>query len=444
MSRLASRSTRLRARLARYLQHRGGNVAIITAFMIIPIIFSMGMGIDYTLAARRQDQINGIADTAALSAVTPAMMSQTSTVAASKAQSVFLSQIAGVPDINFSAANLSVQAVDTAPATGLTRTVTVNYNASSQTLFSGVIGMNTLPVVGKSVAVSSLAPRIDFYILLDTSPSMEIAATTAGITTMVNATASQGGCAFGCHEADPAADNLGNPGGEDNYALARHLGVTLRIDLVNQAVQNLMTVAPTTAAANNTSYRAGIFTMDYAFNTLSALTSNFAAAQAAAANIQAVEVYDNNCLTKSICNSDEDSYLDSGLGSINALMPLPGNGTANVGDSPQEVLFIVSDGLNDEVVGGGRTYPPISTNTNWCTTIKNRGIRIAFLYTTYNPLPTNSWYNSYVAPVQPNIATAAQNCASPGLFYQVNTDGDISAALAALFRTAVATAHLTQ
>ena len=62
---------------------------------------------------------------------------------------------------------------------------------------------------------------------------MAIAATQAGINTMVANTPTQGGCGFGCHEFDPAADNLGNagnPGGEDNYALARNLGVTLRID----------------------------------------------------------------------------------------------------------------------------------------------------------------------------------------------------------------------
>jgi hypothetical protein len=66
------------------------------------------------------------------------------------------------------------------------------------------------------------------------------------------------------------------------------------------------------------------------------------------------------------------------------------------------------------------------------------------LYLTYNPLPTNSWYNSYIAPFQPSIATQAQNCASPGLYFQVNTDGDITAAMNTLFQRAVATAHLSQ
>ena len=171
----------------------------------------------------------------------------------------------------------------------------------------------------------------------------------------------------------------------------------------------------------------------------------FRSAATAASNIKAVEVYDNNCLTSSNCNSDEDTYLDAGLSDVNTAMPAPGHGTSNSGDTPQEVLFIVTDGLNDELLNGaGRTYSPINTQANWCTTIKGRGIRIAFLYLTYNPLPTNAWYNTYIAPVQSQIAPAAQSCASPGLFFQVNTDGDISAAMTALFQKVIATAHLTQ
>lgn len=52
--------------------------------------------------------------------------------------------------------------------------------------------------------------------------------------------------------------------------------------------------------------------------------------------------------------------------------------------------------------------------------IKNRGIRIAVLYTTYYPLPTNPWYNTYIAtyiaPFQSRIGPTMQSCASPGLF----------------------------
>jgi hypothetical protein len=79
-----------------------------------------------------------------------------------------------------------------------------------------------------------------------------------------------------------------------------------------------------------------------------------------------------------------------------------------------------------------------------CTTIKNRGIRIAVLYTEYLPLPTNSWYNNHVKPFQPNIGSTLQSCASPGLYFMVLTGGDISGALSTLFEEAVQSAYLAQ
>jgi len=467
MNRAASTFASIAKLLAGALHGRRGNVAIISCFVIVPLVFLAGMGVDYTLATRRQDQINGFADAAALAAVTPSMMNQSPANAQAAAQAMFLSQLATVSNVAYSPGNISITATDTGTGTTVNRVITVSYSATSTNYFAGVLGVGAIPISGSASAKSSVAPKIDFYMLLDTSPSMEIAATTTGINTMVSNTSPQGGCAFGCHESNPASDNLRNPanitcvgqttpsfptGGEDNYALARCLNVTLRIDLVNQATQQLMSVAQTTALQNYTDYRAAIYTMDYNVNSLIGITdvstsSGLNALQAAAANISAVEVYNNGCLTTSICNNDEDSYLDSSLSNLNSAMPNPGNGTSNTGDTPQEVLFIVTDGVNDELYNGNRVMAPINTvlvNPDYCTKIKSRNIRIAFLYLTYYPLPTNSFYNSNIAPFQSQIATDAQNCASPGLFFQVSTDGDITAAMTALFQKAVATAHLTQ
>ena len=102
-------------------------------------------------------------------------------------------------------------------------TVTVTASASIKSSFNGLL-MNNIPVSTTATANGPSNPNIDFYLLLDDSPSMAIAATQSGINTMVANTASQGGCAFGCHETHPSSDNLGNPGGIDNYQLARNLG----------------------------------------------------------------------------------------------------------------------------------------------------------------------------------------------------------------------------
>ena len=117
--------------------------------------------------------------------------------------------------------------------------------------------------------MNTAAPNINFYLLLDNSPSMDLPATSAGITAMINATknapsngGNAGGCAFACHESDPAADNLGNPGGVDNYQLAQNLGVVTRIQNMATATQSLMTTATATEASNNATYKVAIYTFN--------------------------------------------------------------------------------------------------------------------------------------------------------------------------------------
>lgn len=426
------------AALRRFLRSSKGNVAVIFALCIVPLLYLTGMGVDYSGAALREAQMNAIADAASLAAVTPAMMTQTNSASITQAQNTFNSQASSVSGVTYNSANLGVTVSDSIT----TRTVTVTYTAQSQNFFPNVLGQSTITLKGTSQAIGTVPPNIDFYLLLDNSPSMAIAATQAGINTMVSNTSSQGGCAFACHESHPSSDGLGNPGGEDNYALARNLGVTLRIDNLVTAVQNLTTTAQTTETANKATYRMAVYTFDSSFNAVGALTASLTTVSSEAGTIGVEEVYSNNYLTSSTNNSDEDTNYDAAMSGVNSAMPKPGNGTNASGDTPQEVLFFVTDGVEDENVSGGRQQSLMSTS--WCTTIKNCGIRIAVLYTTYYPLPTNSWYNTYIASFQPNIGSQLQSCASPGLYYEVSTGGDISAALSSLFQTAVQTAHLSQ
>ena len=424
--------------LRRFLKNRRANLSVIFALSAIPLVFATGMGVDYTAASQRQAQLNAIADAAALAAVRPSVTAQGDTASVTAAQNTFNAQANAIPGVAYNSSNLSVNVTDSAT----TRTVTVSYTATSSNAFMGVLGMSTIALSGSSQAVSQSAPNVDFYLLLDDSPSMAIAATQAGINTMVANTSSQGGCAFGCHESHPSSDGLGNPNGEDNYALSQNLGVTLRIQVLAQAVANLMTTAGSEETSNNATYRMAIYTFDVGFNHIQSLTSSLSTAASSASSINVLEVYANNWLTSTNNNSDADTNYDNAMNSINTLMPNPGNGGNAQGDTPQEVLFFVTDGVEDEMVSGTRTQSLMSPS--WCTTVKNRGIRIAVLYTQYLPLPTNSWYNTWISPFQPNIGPTLQSCASSGLYFEVQTGQDISAAMSALFQAAVQTAHLTQ
>jgi Flp pilus assembly protein TadG len=429
--------------VGRFRRHEGGTMAMFVGLASVPILFAVGAGVDYSTANMAKTKLQAIADAAALSAVGHAEITDTAANAQTTATNVFNSEATGIN--NVTVGSLSVTVTDS--ATG--RTAVVAYTATKTNAFMGLFGLQTTPISGSATAAAGLSVNINFYLLLDNSPSMNIAATSAGIQTMVNHTSAQGGCAFACHESDPAADNLGNPNGVDNYTLARNLNVVTRMQNLASATQALMTTAAATEGTNTTQYQMAIYTFaNNGINVIQALTSNMSVAQVAAGNINVLQVYKNNWLTSTNNNSDMDTNFETAMSQIAAIMPNPGLGTPN--STPQEVLFIVSDGVDDEanssncsqsLSGSNRCQQPF--NTTWCTTIKNKGIQIAVLYTEYLPLPTNYWYTSWISPFQSQIGPNLQSCASPGMFFSVTTDGDITAAMQALFAQAIATARLT-
>ena len=202
-------------------------------------------------------------------------------------------------------------------------------------------------------------------------------------------------------------------------------------------------------------------------NQLVALTSNYTSGwTTASTNFGVMEMYSNNSIcTTSACTAgrptspggDVGTNYDDSLGKLSqtSYVPNPGNGTNQPGDTPQEVLFIVTDGVEDEQSGGSRLEQAIndlgnaangnSSGTNWCTTIKNRGVKIAILYTDYLPVPTDSWYTGHIAPILSDVGPALQACASPGLFYDAGVDAsNLGQDLAALFAAVTQSGHLTQ
>jgi len=114
--------------------HRG-NVAVIFALALVPIMFLIGMTIDYSAASQIGAKLQAAADAAALAAVTPGMLNQSDQASITAAKNAFNAQIASISGLNYSSKNLSVQVVDS----GLTRTVTVSYSASSQNVAPNIL-----------------------------------------------------------------------------------------------------------------------------------------------------------------------------------------------------------------------------------------------------------------------------------------------------------------
>ena len=245
---------------------------------------------------------------------------------------------------------------------------------------------------------------------------------------MVNNTPDK--CAFACHDQS-------NP--NNYYKLAKKLGVQMRIDVVRSATQQLMDTATATETINN-QFRAAIYTFGTSCTSLG-IDDGQSADLEPVERETAADNIDLMTIPYQGYNNDQCTNYDDVLADMNTAIPTPGSGTTS--SSPMKYLFFVTDGVNDAnnptscskpLTGGTRCQEPI--DVSFCKTIKNRGVKIAVLYTTYLPLPTNPWYNTWIAPSQNEIGTKMKSCASPDLYFEVSPSQGISDAMNALFKKA--------
>jgi len=436
--------------LQRFIKSRAGSVAPMFAIAAIPLIGAMGAAIDYSRAATVRTQLLAAADAASLGAVRKSSAAMTAAASmtgdgpipagATEATRLFNAEITGAKGYTLNNVTADVK------KTGVNIASTVNFSAQVPMSFMGLFGFSSVTISGGSTAANNMPLFIDFYLLLDNTPSMGVGATTADITTMVNNTSDK--CAFACHDqSDP----------NNYYNLAKSLGVTTRIDVLRTATQQLMDTAKSTAAYSN-QFRMAIYTFGAAadkagLTKIQSLTSNMTTAKTAAGAIDLMTVpYQNYA-------DDTDTNFPSALNDMKDEVPIPGDGTTSA--KPLKYLFFVSDGVGDRVNGSPGCGRPVTNGSDpqtgksyvrcqepldpsSCEDIKKNGTKIAVLYTTYLPLPTNAWYNSWIAPFADQIATNMQSCASPGLYFEVGPNQGISEAMNALFQKAVAMARLTK
>src|SRR5262249_29899619 len=228
------------------------------------------------------------------------------------------------------------------------------------------------------------------------------------------------GCAFACHDIGSAESDPNNSAFDNFYQTAKDLGGTKRIDVLASATSQLMTTAENMQTMNN-QFKVAVYTFgtwgstkapsdvaqqasnNYAPYQVAPLSSSLKNAGQQAAQIDLMTVNVNNE------NYDRATNFDLMLPAINSLIKKAGDGHSP--SSRQAVLFFVTDGMADEVDPGNcsgkllsaqqRCIEPIKADL--CTAIKDRGIMIAILYTTYLTLPSSgpgsdAWSTSNVMP----------------------------------------------
>src|SRR6516225_2067306 len=102
----------------RLLRNRRGNVSMMYALVAPVLLFGGGAAIDYGRAAQIRTKLNAAADAAALAALTPTMLQQSTTVAQAAAVKMFNGLTENLPGLTANATQVTVSVTE--PPTPLT------------------------------------------------------------------------------------------------------------------------------------------------------------------------------------------------------------------------------------------------------------------------------------------------------------------------------------
>jgi Flp pilus assembly protein TadG len=252
--------------------------------------------------------------------------------------------------------------------------------------------------------------------------------------------------------------------------------IQLRLDAVGYAVNALLTQANSTESQDGITnqFRVGLYPF---IQNLCYANVNSSSSCSVGLTTSLTGSTINNFATQlaSLLDTGQNSTLGSGgthfenaLNTMNtSVIPNPvGTGTSS---APLPYLFIITDGSQDYQTQSNGNWssqnwhatsavpyqnsatviPPNSvTGTDYCTTMKSRGVTIAILYIPYQTISNanSSFANNedgYANNNIANIAPALQTCASTNFFYTANSPTDIQNALIAMFQQAVSTAHVS-
>jgi Flp pilus assembly protein TadG len=238
--------------------------------------------------------------------------------------------------------------------------------------------------------------------------------------------------------------------------------IQLRADAVGYAVTQLLSTASNSELVTN-QFQVGLYPFIQNLYTYAAMTSNLTGSIATSASTLA-SLLDTGVNTSL---GSGGTHFENALSSMNSLISSVGTGRST--SSPLPYVFLITDGSQDYQTQSGGNWgsqnysattsvpyqnsatvipPNTVTTTDYCTTMKKRGITIAVLYIPYQTIQNananfanneDGYANKNIA----NIPAALQTCASTNFFYTANTPADINNALIAMFDQAVSTAHLS-
>jgi hypothetical protein len=240
-------SLRKNSGLDRFSKDRSGNVAMMFAFAIVPIIGMIGLVIDYGRASEARASLDAAADSAVLSITAAGIDPTKRQEIASK---IMLEQL--TPALRARVSDIKITTEQTASGD----VIHLEYVASQNTMFDGFVPTSEIAISNRVSAMTQEPSFTDITFLLDRSASMLLAASAADRTKMEDVTSNLTGaaypggsnkdkaetCAFACHRPAVKFQKNGSTHfyGMSSTEVARENNVRLRFDVMVDAVAGIL------------------------------------------------------------------------------------------------------------------------------------------------------------------------------------------------------------
>ena len=444
-ARSADGFARLTRRLRPFRAARGGNILILFALALIPMIGMVGVGLDYFRGLTYRAHFDRAADAAVITAIATArdyISTNPNNEANPTAAALALGQTRGLATFRVNAGPM-LASLPLTPTLSVTRTgnvisATTTYASNFPSAFGRVFSaVSSVAVAGRSNSSLSLGNYTDFYLLLDTSGSMGFPTSSEAQTRFAklntDGAAKVNNCAFACHYP-----------GKNGFSISKQYNIELRIATVSNAVQGLISKAKSNQTLQN-QYRIGLYPFVNNLETAADVTPNLDALRTV--NLENYMDIGNS----SVPRGSGGTHYDTVLRAMNNKVTRVGDGSSASRALP--FVFLVTDGI-----GNDQSY----INSSWfdgskpklldpalCQPLKDRGITISVLYIPYVPIspPENpdgvvENENFLVNRLIRDGPDTLRRCASSGYFRTASSASEIQEALNSMFDQATRKARL--
>jgi len=187
---------------------RRGNIAVIFAFALLPVMSAVGCAVDYSMATRIKAKLQSAADAASVAAIAQkspgyvAAVAMTSDGAVAAAVDDAYKVLDG--NLNSVTGYTNLSRIGAVTKTGIKLASRIDFSADVPVSFLKLLGYQNITVSGSASSTASLPPYLDFYLMLDVSESMGLPSTNAEQTRLAAINPDMfsqypGGCTLACH-----------------------------------------------------------------------------------------------------------------------------------------------------------------------------------------------------------------------------------------------------